>query len=110
MPRDQEGTMTRRTCRTHSPAFKVKVALVELAQQFDRSSEPDHDVADATAGGGSRGFRPRQLGVAGDAGRGREGFARQIKASHLVALWKSGVNGYRTAYAQGNDRIVQMAS
>lgn len=40
----QEGTMTRRARRTHSPAFKAKVALAalkgektlaELAQQFD---------------------------------------------------------------------------
>lgn len=27
--------MTRRARRTHSPAFKAKVALAELAQQFD---------------------------------------------------------------------------
>jgi len=45
--------MTKRTRRNHSPAFKAKVALAavkgektlaELAQQFDVSPEPDHDV------------------------------------------------------------------
>ncbi|WP_245287125.1 hypothetical protein [Bradyrhizobium elkanii] len=45
--------MTKKSRRTHSPAFKAKVALAavkgdktlaELAQLFDVHPEPDHDL------------------------------------------------------------------
>ena len=77
--------MTRRARRNHTPAFKAKVALAaikgektlaELAQQYRCSSEPDHGLEGAVAGGRGGGVR-RRSAVGGGAGGGFEGAARQ---------------------------------
>ena len=60
--------MSKRTRRTHTPAFKAKVALAairgentvaELAQHFDVSPQPDYAMEDAASG---RESRPRKSG------------------------------------------------
>src|SRR3984893_12958402 len=57
--------MTKRLRRNHSPAFKAKVALAaikgektlaELAEQFDGTSKPDHDLEIAASRKGCRGL------------------------------------------------------
>jgi hypothetical protein len=66
VPVESGDTMSKRTRRSHTPAFKAKVALAairgentvaELAQHFDVHPKPDHAMENATSGRGCRSFR-----------------------------------------------------
>lgn len=77
--------MMKRSRRTHSPAFKAKVALAaikgektlaELAQQFDIHPNQDHDLEKSVAGRRGGRFRAREDG-AERGSRAFEGASRQ---------------------------------
>jgi hypothetical protein len=113
---NQDHSMTKKCRRTHSPAFKAKVALAaikgektlgELAQQFD--VHPNHDVERPASGRRGGCFRSGEAGSEGG-GRRFEGAARQDRRTDpdqrfFVRHGQQGRPAERKAMIDGNHEL-----